>query len=201
MTHKRSETLEQVTGRHREIINDLIGKLLKVDIDARRPLWTEAVKKIMQDLCANKYMKSIGMEYCATCTVKKIRYHEWLLDVVWYLNTEEEEAIVLALESEWDNKIGCVRDDFAKLLAVKAPIKILLFEAGKKSRNTAEAHMRSLTQVSRKWRQHSEGDMIYVINFRDGGYEAHFYRAPGDGWIPDLTFLPMSERPLTGTES
>lgn len=154
-------------SRHAEIVDDLIVTLPRFANRASdRKSWTSAVVKTMRHLCEEKYLKSVEHEFCGTCRDGEKNYHEWLLDVVWYLNSAEEEAILLGLESEWLANVSAVRFDFAKLLAVKAPIKIMLFESG--CDRVRGLLMDSLNEVCRKWHQHSPGDAIYAIDWRNG---------------------------------
>ena len=83
--------------------------------------------------------------------------------------------MLLGLESEWLDNVGEVCSDFEKVLAVKTPIKIVLFGAGNGTRHSEREHIEELNKFSRQWCQHSRGDVFYAINFHDGRHDSFFY--------------------------
>ena len=176
------------TSKHREIVKDFIDGWTRSD---KNP--TVAVKEVMRDLL-ERYKPGSGHEFCGTLCEDGKKYHEWLLDVVWYLKTEEEEiGVFLGLESEWCDRVNEVASDFCKLLALKAPLKILLFESGKKSTVKVETHLEELNRVGKTWRQHSKGDLLYAINFHDSRHETYFYEIEKDGSNPSFKFEIISD--------
>lgn len=54
----------------------------------------------------------------------------WLYDLTWYRNGPNDHLneLGLVLESEWRRNLGFIKFDFEKLLAAKAPIKVLVFQ-------------------------------------------------------------------------
>jgi|GEM_PF-3856366 len=81
--------------------------------------WTKLIKQRFSDLGR--------LNGCDICPEESSS--QWLCDLVWY--REENEAVVevpLALESEWNPSWRSIRYDFEKLLAVKAGIKVMIFQ-------------------------------------------------------------------------
>lgn len=194
--------IEQVRVRHRDIVRDLVDRLpINADGSGKKD-WTPAVKYMMHELCL-QYLGSCQTEFWGThgdCVHGKHR--EWMVDVAWYVqgrSQEEPEGILLALESEWADSIDEVLFDFSKVLSMKAPIKLLLFEAGKFSKRTAVDQVNSLNFLCRRWQQHTRGDALYAINFHDGEHETYFGEVSRDGANPDFTFCRLPE--LTGRDS
>lgn len=54
----------------------------------------------------------------------------WLYDLTWYRNGPNDHLreLGLVLESEWRRNLEFIKFDFEKLLAAKAPIKVLVFQ-------------------------------------------------------------------------
>jgi hypothetical protein len=192
--------IPQVGARHRDIVRDLVNRLPRNAESSGKKDWTIAVKGTMHELCL-QYLGSCANEFWGTH--RDCLHREWLLDVAWYVQSkdeeEPEEGLVLALESEWADDIGEVMFDFSKVLSMKAPIKLLLFEAGNNSRRTASDQIERLNLLCRRWQQHSCGDALYAINFHDGEHETYFGEATRDGAIPDFDFGLLSE--FTGPDS
>ena len=177
-------------SEHRAIVKALIDGWTSYPIDDS----TKAVKDVMHKLC-RKYLGKLGAEYYGTLQSDDgKKYHEWLLDVVWYLKTKKEErGMFLGLESEWCDKVNEVASDFCKLLAVKAPLKIIVFEAGTATRYKAKDHIKELNRIGRTWRQHSKGDLLYAINFHDSRCETYFYEIEKDGSNPSFKLEIISD--------
>ncbi len=167
---------QSIRARHFDIVNALVKRLPKAGgVGTSLPTWTQAVKTVMEAL-ANEFSNDENLqqiEFYGT-RMSGAPTHEWLIDVVWYhriygpeadpkTKTSQAESILLALESEWKQAADEVVNDFIKLLAVKAPIKIMLFE-----RRKAEDVWAALNSIGQKWTQHCPGDVIYAINFHDG---------------------------------
>jgi hypothetical protein len=156
----QSEPMATITAQHLSIVREMLIQLPQNAGIAGRKGWTPAVKRTMHDLCI-KYVGSCGREFWGTHPCESGQQHyEWLLDAAWYIQSSQNEEILLGLESEWDDSLTEVQSDFAKLLTVKAPVKILLFEAGAHSGHTESEQISSLQALCRKWNQHSRGDFI-----------------------------------------
>lgn len=194
--------IPQVSARHRDVVRDLVNRLPRNAESSGKKDWTLAVKRTMHELCL-QYLGSCADEFWGTHgDCPHGLHHEWLLDVAWYVrgkSEDEPEGILLALESEWANDIGAVLFDFSKILSMKAPIKLLLFENGKNGRGTDSDQIEQLNLLCRRWQQHSRGDALYAINFHDGEHETYFGEAVQDGVIPDFAFRLLPE--LTGRDS
>ena len=86
-------------------------------------------------------------------------------------------------------------NDFCKLLTVKAPIKIMLFEG----RGDPEEYVEALGGVGCRWLQHDKDDVIYVINFAKGQHTTWFYETEIAGRIENFKFRRIDE--LTGPDN
>lgn len=199
MTAQQFSRLTDARTRHRDIVRDLIERLPRSAENSGLKDWTSAMKSTMHDLC-RQYLGSCGNEFWGTHHLCGTGGHrEWLLDVAWYVQDDYEEGVLLGLESEWADDLKEVRFDFSKLLSIKAPIKLLLFEAGKNSKRTSAEQINDLNELCRIWPQHSLGDLLYAINFHDGEHETHFYEVRRAGAIPDFEFRRLAE--LSGKDS
>ena len=148
-----------------------------------------------QALCSELAEKETSqLEFLGTLKVDEKTSREWLIDAIWYFRSSDEktEAILLALESEWNKSKDEVINDFCKLLTVKAPIKIMLFEG----RGDPEEYVEALSDLGGRWLQHTQGDLIYVINFKDGKHKTWFCEVKGAGLIKEFKFQAIDE--LTG---
>ena len=155
--------------------------------------WTLAVKQVMERIARNE---SVQLEFYGTLDVDELKHREWLIDAVWYFRSSDGkgEALLLALESEWSESPSEVVNDFCKLLAVKAPIKIMLFEGN----HETEKYIEPLGNVGSGWLQHDEGDLIYVINFREGRHKTWFYKVESSNPSDDFRFQVIDK--LTGQD-
>lgn len=176
--HSNSHLFDQLQLSHRTIVHDLVGALPKFALSNGRRGWTEAVKELLKQ---RAQAKQNHLVFYGTSATEPIHSHEWLLDAAWYFRSNEVEGILLALESEWNHSPNDVAYDFSKLLAVKAPLKIMLFEDPK----GLPAYIDALDSLGRKWLQHAEGDVIYAINFSNGKHVT-FYEVRVSG--SDLNF-------------
>ncbi len=164
-----SISFAELRTRHREIVADLIDQVPMVAAGDGYRAWTLAVKQVMERIARNE---SVQLEFYGTLDVDELKHREWLIDAVWYFRSSDGKgkALLLALESEWSESPSEVVNDFCKLLAVKALIKIMLFEGN----HETEKYIELLGNVGSGWLQHDEGDLIYVINFREGRHEPGF---------------------------
>lgn len=89
-----------------------------------RKNWTSLIKNAFAGAG-----KQAGYYVCAAGAAP-CDWGEWLFDVTW-LEVDEDKYItdiVLAMESEWGNP-GDVYDDFVKLLASRARMRVIVFQA------------------------------------------------------------------------
>jgi len=185
--------IKQLRAMHREIVASIISRLSKTADTGSTKDWTDAVKETMHDLC-KEYLSSCeyyaGTHRGADCPS---RHREWLLDAIWWVGTKRNSSngVLLGLESEWRDSPDEVISDFEKVLAMKTPIKIILFEESKK--HPEAAHIKALNELCGGWSQHSRGDVLYAINFHGGRHDTFFYEADKDGAIPNFAFRKESK--------
>jgi len=111
--------------------------------------WTKTVKNVLRGCAEGHY----------AVYPNRSGKGEWLLDVDWL--SKRKGVIHLAVESEWKNK-DHVWDDFQKLLCTKAPLKIMIYYASK----------RSLVGWLAKWMKpfdhHVRGEHYLLVEFAPG---------------------------------
>ena len=106
---------------------------------------------------------------------------EWLYDLIWY--TEEEcewpnhvTDVVLALESEWSQRLSDIRYDFQKLVQAKSRLKMLI------SRELTKEEFAMLKQDIECFQRKDEFE-IYIfamwsgINDKDKPFRYEIYRS------------------------
>lgn len=108
---------------------------------------------------------------------------QFLLDLVWWRDSDSMD-IVLAVESEW-GKNWQVWEDFGKLLVVKSPLKLMVFE--KQPKDTVETIEQLYMQ---RYTQHVKGEQYLLIEFDTNKSEAHpfHFSVPSDGRLKTVTF-------------
>jgi len=149
-------------------------KVLVSEIPARAKIdkradWTEATKQVLCELGAEN-----GFKVHASTHLGNERLSEWLLDVVWY-SSEPKGGIELAVESELGTK-NDVLEDFEKLMCVKAPLKLLMFEQG------ISDVVHDLEGYLAESEQHIEGETYLLIDFAYGTHRCYkFVVPPNDG--------------------
>jgi hypothetical protein len=87
-------------------------------------IWTTAIKRSLITLGRTK-----GYDVCASGFPNEC-HGEWLFDLIWYRNEPQEHLreIGLIMESELSIDPLKIKYDFEKLLAAKAPIKVMVFQ-------------------------------------------------------------------------
>ena len=108
---------------------------------------------------------------------------QFLLDLVWWRNAEDMD-IALAVESEWGRN-NEVWHDFGKLLVIKSPLKLMIFE--KQPKDTVKIIQELYMQ---KFTQHIQGEHYLLIEFNTPQKEAcpfHFL-VPASGRLHDVVF-------------
>jgi hypothetical protein len=133
--------------------------------------WTQSVRGRFINICPSN-----------CCAVPKNRCStkgEFLVDFIWE-EIEDGRRILLAGESEWaTDRYGAthwclVEEDFEKLLAVKAPFKVLIFSSNSKlgaSQGAIEDDfslgfaMRRLEASLRNYGHHLPGEVYIFIDF------------------------------------
>lgn len=87
--------------------------------------WTKRIKELICSLGTEVY--GIG---ASTGGFAPAFDPEWLYDVTWYQNQEEEPHMLLdiplVVESEWSHKFAQVKYDFEKLLVARAGLRLMI---------------------------------------------------------------------------
>ena len=117
------------------VINAIPEEARKID-GANDARWTRVVKEQFIQLGKQYgyFTCTSGFEECDG---------EWLFDLCWYANNDPKyepdvekrhmSQFVLALESEWNPSFTHIKGDFEKLLVVKAPFKVMIFQASNRT--------------------------------------------------------------------
>jgi hypothetical protein len=119
--------------------------------------------------------------------------HEWLLDVLWWRHTRRQRTgIFLGVECQWDCKD--LMWDFQKLLSLKAPLKLFIYDGG-----DAPNHWLSLRQQFKQemlaYHRHGAGETYLFVSFGRTSEYAHRFVVPNDGSLRTIEFeeLPTTE--------
>lgn len=181
-------------GKHREIVQDLIQKLPAFAPGDKKQEWTSTVKQVMHQLCQDHTGKDVADCYA---TISDVSW-EWMLDVLWYAYGEQgQEWVLLGLESEWNDRGEGIVWDFRRLLATKAPIKIMLFEARgskpEKSKKRRDEVIETLNAAARAWAQHAAEDHFYAIDFSHGSHASYYCQIRSDGRDENFAFELLPE--------
>jgi hypothetical protein len=199
MSTQTEEVFDRVRSQHREIVKKLIERVPSAAESGSDRHWTDAVMRILHDLC---------IEHLGPCQAHFHGRHscgdgpthaEWLLDALWWYQTNDSQSVLLGVESEWSDSTFEVCSDYSKLLAVKVPIKIgLYWDGAKRRKKSTVSRMEGLNKLCREWTQHLRGEFLYAINFHDGRHDTYFYEVTRDGVIPDFRFESLPE--LSGAD-
>lgn len=148
----------------------------------RTHLIRDALKKLGKSLGYAVFVSELGSQR---------NHREWLLDLVWW---EPGRGAVLAAECEWGNA-GEIMRDFEKLLAVKAPLKLMIFcsrRAGAERqdvlfRTDSGAILQALSASLVDFRQHVEGETYVLLEHvvEDSAFRAYEFRVPASGKLPE----------------
>jgi hypothetical protein len=157
-------------------------------------VWTDQIRSQFMKMCP---------EDCDTVPNKKEDWKEFLVDFTW-MEKGQGGRVLLACESEWasdrfgtQTRWGLVEEDFEKLLAVKAPYKLLIFSSIPESLRTNSdpevnfsiQHAKDRIAISlRKYWHHLSGETYMLLDFPgtgdkdgDGVYDAYIWIAENDG--------------------
>lgn len=113
------------------------------------------------------------------------QHYEWLADHIWWSTAGQHFG--LAVESELDRNPQKVEDDFCKLVALKCPLKVLVYSA----KEPEEMKIRAETFLL-KCGQHVKDERYLLIAFT--GHHAQCYQLtiPRDGRCSNLKFEPLN---------
>jgi hypothetical protein len=120
------------------------------------------------------------------------RNGEFTVDVAWW---RPGQGMVFAAECEWGNA-GAVSEALKKLLALKAPLKVLAFNsrrAGSErqdiaSREDTEAFLEVLGHLMLDFAQHVEGERYLLLELAQGEdrFQSYEFTVPGSGRLQAL---------------
>jgi hypothetical protein len=119
--------------------------------------------------------------------------HEWLLDLVWWKQSREGGiGIALAVECDWDFKDQMW--DFQKLLCIKAPLKVFIYDGG----NIPEQGRTERKQFEEEmlaYRHHVADETYLFISFGDTSQYSYRFVVPKDGALKTIHFETPSDIP------
>ena len=109
---------------------------------------------------------------------------EWLLDLIWYRYIAKKGGknkgliIGLAIESEWSHHFSDLRYDFEKLIVIKSPYKVFIFQA---KENDKDKFIRDLESAIVDC-HHSSQNETYIFACwnltKPGGFEIKIKKIP-----------------------
>ena len=113
-------------------------------------------------------------------------HHEWLLDVVWWKQHRERgRGSARAGEGEWECKD--LMWDFQKLLCVKAPLKVFIYDGGNIPEH-GEMERKQFEGEMRVYPHHVAGEEYLFVSFGNTGQYAHHFVVPRDGALEHIEF-------------
>lgn len=126
------------------------------------------------------------------------RYDEgaFLLDQVWWRNAELND-IVLAMESEWGGN-KAVWHDFGKLLAIKAPTKLMVYGTSNHEKQGATVLDGIEKLYMEKFTHHVAGEQYVLLEFAvpERSIYAYHFAVPTDGRLRDVKFKDTFKLPI-----
>lgn len=154
--------------------------LLRIPNHARTSLTQTALEKLG---------KSRGYTVFVSEPGRQVDRPEWLLDLVWW---EPGKGSVLAMECKWGDA-GEILHGFRKLMATKAPLKLMIFRsrhAGAEKqdvlfRTDIQAILQVLGTSLIDFSEHVEGETYLLLEYVEAGptFNMYEFRAPNDGKI------------------
>jgi hypothetical protein len=157
-----------------------------------RPQRTEAVLREVRKL-------GIDMD-CPVSPNKDDHERGFLLDIVWWKNTELMD-IALAVESEL-GKDKEVWHDFGKLMIVKAPQKLMIYETNHHEKESANMRNR-IKEYMRKFTHHIYGEQYVLLEFAVAEQMVYAYRCNvnKNGRLGKVEFVRILEAPIQWQKS
>ena len=178
-------------GDVRTSSTELAQKLCHNVRDAVSPLgartsdrnWTYAVKQVL-----NQEGKRFDYEvWCSgiegSC--------EWLLDVIWWKKRETGIGIALAVECEWGARQEVI-EDFQKLLCIKAPLKVLIYDGGNIPEHGAEVRA-AIEREMQAYHHHVTGETYLFLGFGNVGQYCHRVVVSQDGMVKAVKFELLTD--------
>jgi hypothetical protein len=75
-------------------------------------------------------------------------------------------------------------DDFEKLMVIKSPMKLMIYESEDKDQN--DLIMRRISEYLSRYSQHVEGETYCLLNYSHDRHEAYSFMVPANGKLtPD----------------
>ena len=173
----------------RALVSTLVVEVPRLAGDPNsNPKWTVAVADVLHKLGAKE-----NCTVYSHATDQNRNCKEWLCDVVWY-RRHPNLGMILAAESEWGNA-GSVLDDFERLLAVKAPFKVLLF-AFKPQSNQSNKAWTGIREYLGKYPYLLAGETFAFIEYQLTGNRAELLQIERDGQQDGFHFqtIDLSEQ-------
>jgi len=113
---------------------------------------------------------------------------EFLCDFAWVRWDKSHppriENLILAAECEWITKPKSVAYDFRKLIPLKAPLKLCIYQIRKNnSQREAAVFMGEISKALEAYRQHARSETFLLLELhRKGNHlQLHYWSAPQDG--------------------
>jgi len=178
-------TLEQLAKELRVRIPQLASALTNKE-------YTRAAKQALTQIGDSLNLRTY-------CTNRQRGTKEFLLDLVWWKDAPDEQRAVLAVESEWGNPrdqgIGSradqVTEDFKKLLAFKAPMKLMLFSAD--NQEMRDAIHAEIQRYLRRFAQHVKGEEYLFMEFAESNCYSYTWTPNQDGRCVNTRLEPLDD--------
>ena len=116
--------------------------------------WTHAIKAVLATIAQASDLTIFPND----------RKGEFLVD---FLLHKEGYGAVLAVESEWGTHISEIIEDFEKLIHVKAPYKLMIFNSARSDAKT-EVIKAAFGSEMRKYSQYCSGEQYIFVEFKSG---------------------------------
>lgn len=161
-----------------EVLTTAAGELARKS--AADPVWTLRIK---QALVAAAEEEPVKLYRCAS-DCADADWGEWQFDLCWLARAGEGRGadplrrIVLAVESEWGDW-GDVEDDFEKLMAARADLRLMIFQEASEVR--CEALARRLADLVRAFEQGHPSDRYLLAAYDNSADTFLRFDLSGDG--------------------
>lgn len=163
------------------------------DIPGANPVWTKRVKAALGCFAVGCGLRTqyTGAEAEGSLST------EYLCDVmIW---SQQSWSLQIAAEIEWNQGPAKLREDFRKLLVIKAPVKLFICDLG----DDPESRAREVCEVElQAYADHLPGERYLVLNLCGnptigGSIRAYAWRVPDDPESPVRPALtPVSNEPI-----
>ena len=131
--------------------------------------WSDAIKAVLKRMGDNQ--------------TEQRKAYPWLLDYVWWSKKDNEETMILGVESELDKNVSQIEEDFQKLPSFKCRKKLLVF-----SSITPDEVVSMAESYLKRFTRHEAGEEYYLIGFNTPGPCCYFYCVPKDGRQSKIQF-------------